>query len=257
MGGKYKLKNKIANIMKDLIKSEDVDGYLEPFCGAGSILTIMNKEYECTASDYHPDLIALWKSVQDKTFTPPTEMTEELYLEIKHSPSPSALKAFVGFGCSFGGKYFSGYADKYKNSKKENYLQEITNSINKKTHDFQGIRFDCCSYDKWDPHNMLIYCDPPYQTTKFPIKYRTSVKEYDIFDNEHFWDIMREWSKDNYVFISETSAPPDFVKVWSNPTHRSASQSDKTRYKNPSETFTEEILFVHSSFAKDVLNKNT
>jgi hypothetical protein len=58
---------------------------------------------------------------------------------------------------------------------------------------------------------------------------------------------MREWSKDNYVFISETTAPDDFVKIWSKSTHRSASQSDKTRYKNPSDSFTEECLFVHST----------
>ena len=59
---------------------------------------------------------------------------------------------------------------------------------------------------------MLIYCDPPYQTTKYdPIKYRTDTKYYDIFDNEKFWNIMRLWSKKNHVFISETTAPDDFV----------------------------------------------
>ena len=97
---------------------------------------------------------------------------------------------------------------------------------------------------------MLIYCDPPYQTTKYPIKYRTETSKYDDFDNVQFWKVMREWSIDNYVFISETTAPDDFVKVWSKSTHRSASQSDKTRYKNPSETFTEESLYVHKSNIK-------
>ena len=247
MGGKYMLKKDISGVMKDNIKPEDVDGYLEPFCGACSVLSIMNQDYDCTASDYHPDLIELWKAVQDDSLVIPIDMTEEVYNTIKELPSPSALKAFVGFGCSFGGKYFAGYADKYKNNKKEDYLKEVTNSIRKKKDKLKDIHFDCCSYDEWDPHKMLIYCDPPYQETKFPIRYRTDTKEYDIFDNKHFWDVMREWSKDNYVFISETSAPPDFEMIWSKSTHRSASQSEKTRYKNKSASFKEECLFIHKS----------
>jgi len=251
MGGKYFLAKDIVSIMNKYVSVNDVDGYLEPFCGAMSVLMKMNKTYKCIASDYHPDLIELWKAIQSNTFIPPTEMTEEIYHDIKQLPSPNALKAFVGFGCSFGGKYFAGYADKYKNGKNENYLQEITNSINKKKNKLSNIEFYSCSYDTWKPTNKLIYCDPPYQITKFPIKYRTDTVKYDIFDNKHFWDVMREWSKNNYVFISETSAPDDFIKVWSKPTHRSASQSDKTRYKNKSETFIEESLYVH----KDIYQK--
>lgn len=45
-------------------------------------------------------------------------------------------------------------------------------------------------------HNCCIYADPPYINTK----------RYDIskdFPYIHFWEIMRQASKDNYVFISE------------------------------------------------------
>jgi DNA adenine methylase len=247
MGGKYFLGKEISRIMKERVHPDEVDGYLEPFCGALSILTNMNDTYDCFASDYHPDLIELWKSVQNNTFVAPQTMTEDLYNEIKGYDSPNALKAFVGFGCSFGGKFFSGYADKYKNTKKENYLKEITNSIRKKKDKLHNIHFECCSYDEWSPSNMLIYCDPPYRETNFPIKYRTDTKHYDDFDNEHFWDVMREWSKDNQVFVSETSAPADFVPIWTKETHRSASQSCKTRYKNESGKFTNECLFIHES----------
>ena len=249
MGGKYFLSKDISNLMKSRVTTDMVDGYLEPFCGACSVLTKMNDTYYCHASDYHPDLIELWTQVQKNTFEPPSEMDEDMYETIKNMKSPSALKAFVGFGCSFGGKYFAGYADKYKNDKKENYLKEVTNSINKKKDKFTNIEFSCCSYDDWIPSRMLIYCDPPYQITKYPIKYRTGTKKYDEFDNKKFWDTMREWSKDNYVFISETTAPKDFVKIWSKSAHRSASLSSKTRNKNPSEKFTDDCLFVHESQA--------
>ena len=43
---------------------------------------------------------------------------------------------------------------------------------------------------------------------------------------------MRQWSKQNIVYISEVRAPDDFICVWSKEAHRSASQSNKTRYKN-------------------------
>ena len=63
---------------------------------------------------------------------------------------------------------------------------------------------------------------------------------------------MREWSKNNYVFISETTAPPDFIPIWQKNTHRSASQSEKTRYKNDSDAFKIEKVYVHNSLKFDV-----
>ena len=35
----------------------------------------MNIDYQCFASDYHPDLIELWKQVQNDNFTPPIVLT--------------------------------------------------------------------------------------------------------------------------------------------------------------------------------------
>lgn len=244
MGGKYFLSKQISNIIKSSVDPDDVKGYLEPFCGALSVLEKMTDTYECTASDYHPDLIALWKDVQNNSFKPPEYVDESLYHKSKEYKSPNSTKGFIGFGMSFGGKFYAGYADKYKNDKKENYLQEAINSINRKHPKIQNVDFHCKSYDEWNPKNMVIYCDPPYQNTKFPIKYRTDTKYYDIFDNDKFWNIMRHWSKNNYVFISETTAPDDFIPIWTKPSHRSASQSAKTRYKNDSDTYTIEKLYV-------------
>ena len=64
LGGKYFIGKDISDVMKKLVKKEDVNGYLEPFCGALSVLTHMNEEFDCIASDYHPDLIEMWKKVQ-------------------------------------------------------------------------------------------------------------------------------------------------------------------------------------------------
>jgi hypothetical protein len=33
-------------------------------------------------------------------------------------------------------------------------------------------------------------------------------------DYEHFWNWARKLSKNNYVFVSEQSAPDDFESIW-------------------------------------------
>ena len=246
LGGKNKIGKYIANVMKERIRPGEVDGYLEPFCGSLGVTQHMTSDYNVIASDTHSDLIALWKKVKADKFISPKNMTEARYLKIKNQKSPSALKAFVGFGCSFGGKYFSGYAQKYTNGKNENYLRAVTNSMKKIQPKITNVKFKCCDYKKWKPKNMLIYCDPPYKYSKFPVKYRTSTKRYDVFDSKVFWDTMRKWSKNNYVFISEQEAPEDFISVWNRSTYRSASQSKKTRFKSPDVTkYRTEHLFMY------------
>ena len=92
---------------------EDIKGLLIPFCGSLGVLKFLAPHFKTIrASDTHGDLIALWKAVQRGKFVPPKKMDEEEYKRIKELPSPNALKAFTGFGLSFGGKYFSGYAHK-------------------------------------------------------------------------------------------------------------------------------------------------
>jgi site-specific DNA-adenine methylase len=55
------------------------------------------------------------------------------------------------------------------------------------------------------PDNAVIYCDPPYKGT-------AEYKEGG-FDHDKFWDWVREKSKIHKVYISEYTAPDDFVKV--------------------------------------------
>jgi len=67
-GGKKMLGKHISGVMKKIVDSADVDGYLEPFCGGLGVLVRMTDTFNCTASDYHPDLIQLCKEVQEDKF---------------------------------------------------------------------------------------------------------------------------------------------------------------------------------------------
>ena len=78
----------------------------------------------------------------------------------------------------------------------------------------QNVSFINKDYKDLNPKNLMIYCNPPYAYSKYPTKYRRHVKKYDVFDNNAFWDIVRKWSKNNIVVVSELIAPDDFVEIW-------------------------------------------
>lgn len=212
---------------------EPHDGYMEPFCGSLGVLKRMNDLSTRTiiANDNHPDLIQMWKEVQAGTFVAPQSISEEEYMLAKELKSPSAMKSFVGFGMSFGGRFFGAYSQKYLGGKKEDFCGEMRNSLKRKAPAIQNVEFTNKDYRKLEPNNMLVYCDPPYKKTKFPIKYRRSTKDYDTFDNDEFWEVVRKWSQNNTVVVSETTAPSDFVMVWEKPRIRSASNSKNTKAK--------------------------
>lgn len=95
---------------------------------------------------------------------------------------------------------FGGYA---RNKTGRNYCLNAHNSILKQLNEIRDIKFDCKDYKELEFDGCLIYCDPPYKdTTKYPI-----IGE---FNTEEFWNVMRNWSKNNTVIISEYEAPYDF-----------------------------------------------
>ena len=148
------------------------------------------------------------------------------YNEIKELKSPNAMKAVAGFGMSFGGKYFGGYIQKYSGGSNRNFYREVTNSLEKIRIKIQipNINFYNKSYNEWDPKKMLIYCDPPYEKTT---GYSTGA-----FNSKNFWDLMEKWSKDNYVFISEESAPSGFVSIWSKKKKRTLDKKIESTQQN-------------------------
>jgi len=253
LGGKQRLGKKISPILHLLWDKTRFNGYLEPFCGSLGVfrhMTHLPGARTIAANDYHPDLIALWKEVQKDTFIPPPLVTEEQYNQAKLLESPNAMKAFIGFGMSFGGRFFGAFAPNYVGNKKEDFRKEMVNSLNRIAPQIRTskVKFTNSKYQSLRPKKKLIYCDPPYEYSKYPIKYRTHVKHYDEFDNDEFWDIMRKWSETNLVVISEMNAPPDFVEIWNANMYRSAAQSNKTRFKSETtQTHKIEKLFVHQS----------
>lgn len=206
MGSKNRLsKDLIPIITKDL---QPRQWYVEPFVGGCNMIDKINHKYRLGA-DSNKYLIALLKAIQNDQNLP-EYITKEEYQKVKDNKDnyPDWYVGFIGFICSFRGKWFAGYAGNglSKTGDTRNYQKQQINNIKKQAISIKGIKLECISYDALDiPANSIIYCDPPYQGTT---KYK------DHFDSDMFWDWCRTMSKNNKVYISEYNAPDDFKCVW-------------------------------------------
>jgi DNA adenine methylase len=104
-------KKTIARWVRDVVAAQRGDSgtYIEPFVGGGSVYAAVAPSFPRAGfGDLHPDLIALWAAVAEG-WLPPENISEDDYRTVRAGPV-CALRGFVGFGCSFGGKWFGGYA---------------------------------------------------------------------------------------------------------------------------------------------------
>jgi DNA adenine methylase len=200
LGSKYLIGKQIADY---ICEDTQYKMFFSPFCGACGVERHIDFEI-MFLNDISKDLIMFLQDLVNNNFTFPNNVSEECYKKLKTAES-SALRGFVGFFLSFGGKWFGGYAQKYQKGNR-NFLQEAKDSSEKLRKDLQNdIIFDCKSYDEFTPYAMTIYCDPPYEnTTNYGQK----------FDSNKFWNVMRIWSENNDVYISSYDAPTDFECVW-------------------------------------------
>ena len=195
-GGKARIGKQLASVVNQY--TEGVI-YAEPFCGMYSVGSRVQAARKL-ASDAQPDLILLLQDIQ-AGWAPPDCLSEERYQQLK-SEAPSALRGFAGFSCSFGGKFFGGYA---RNGQR-NYADVGRRSLLRLRPLIQDTLFAVRDY-KETPASQVTYCDPPYaKTTGYTVG---------EFDSDEFW----QWCRDRagMVLISEYVAPSDFDLVWSKP----------------------------------------
>jgi DNA adenine methylase len=197
-------KNKIAKHLLPIMLSERKPDqwWVEPFVGGANIIDKVTGNR--IGNDSHEYLVALLTALRDG-YIPPTNISREVYYTIKSEPHayPKELVGFVGFLCSFGGKWWGGYAF---NNIGCNYAEIGSRCLVRQAKNLDGVIFKSGSYLELElPESSLIYCDPPYANT---CKYR------DDFNYDVFWEWCRTQSKTGHtVFISEYSAPNDFICV--------------------------------------------
>lgn len=204
MGGKSLAAKYI--VPKILSVKGNLTEYCEPFLGGASICCrVANYFDSAQASDIHMDLMLMWQALQDG-WEPPEDVSEEEYIALKYS-EPSPLRGFVGFGCSFGGKWFGGYARDYRR-KYTTFASTAHNSVKRKIKGMTRVVLSCKDYREIVPNgNMLIYCDPPYTEL-------TQFNEFSEFNTAEFWEVVHAWSRAGaLVLVSECKDYPDYATV--------------------------------------------
>ena len=229
MGNKSRLAKYILPIVLDGRNPEQY--YVEPFCGSCGMMQYVDGNR--IASDSNKYLMAMHIAISDG-WIPPSFISESDYYAIKSNKEnyPMYLVGFVGFGCSYGGRWFEGYARGGQNSNgtNRNYCLESRNSLLVQSKSLANVSFFCATYESLNiPPKSIIYCDPPYQDTK---QYK------DKFDHVTFWDWARQMHGQGHsVFVSEYNAPADFTAVWEK-TVNSSLTKDTGAKQNTEKLFT-------------------
>lgn len=216
-GGKSRLGKKISSILKEHRKDGQV--YLEPFVGSAAVIEHMDGMR--IGNDYFHPLIALYHKLQGG-WQPFHELSKQEYDDYRYNtewtPENIHLKAYVGIGCSFGGKLWGGYA----RGENRNFCDELARGLLKQLPKIQEVMFTSIDYKRLNPSGMLIYCDAPYKDT-------TGYKETPEFDHDEYWTTLRKWAKNNTVFVSEYQAPDDNVEVvWTKEVKTTLTQKQNT-----------------------------
>lgn len=216
MGGKSRVAKGIAATMLEATSNRSV--YVEPFLGGGSVAVQMVPHFgQSYLSDAHHDLIILWQALQ-LGWEPPDSVSEEFYRQLRDA-GPSAIRGFVGYACSFGGKWFGGYA----RGVGRNYAGESRNLLLRKIPALTGARITHTDYRNVEiPDGAVVYLDPPYAGT-------TGYGAVGAFDTVMFWKWAETLSARASVFVSEYHAPDGWESAWSATPHVSLSRTDKTR----------------------------
>ena len=219
-------KNRIAKyLLPIMLENRNGRTWVEPFVGGANMIDKVDGER--IGADSNKYLIEFFKELQ-KGWLPPTHTTKEDYFFIKENKENDfKLTLWAGVCCSYGGKWFGGWINDYKenrrlkNGRLPNHQTESRNGVLKQLPKIQDVEFICSKYQDLDiPANSLIYCDPPYEGT-------TSYK--DSFNHLEFWEWCREKTREGHkVFISEYNAPSDFTCIKEVQTNTQLGNGSKT-----------------------------
>jgi len=184
-GGKHRTSKWIAEYLNSQL--EDGQPFVDLFCGSCNVISKIDTSRKRIANDKHTYLVEMWTAfINGKEF--PAKVTREDYSYIKSNKDDDpALTGFVGFGMSFGGKWFGGFTGEVSKNGQD-YLKCAVNSTKVKIKGLIGVDFFNREYYHVPiPHGSVVYCDIPYKGTTSYCK-----SEVGAFDHEAFYN----WAKD-------------------------------------------------------------
>jgi len=210
MGSKNRISGEIIPFIQEVLDSGEFE-YIEPFVGGANLIDKI-ENHSKIGSDINVFLINMWQRLQ-LGWSPRVDISKEEYSKYRdlsktkdHPNDMMAEIGFIGFICSYGGRFYDGgYANISGN---RNYQQEAYRNIMKQVPDILDVKFIFDDYRNLKFNSpSVIYCDIPYKGTK----------EYTEagFDHEYFYSWVKERVKEgHHVFISEFYMPDEFSEIW-------------------------------------------
>jgi site-specific DNA-adenine methylase len=203
-GSKKGVGEEVAAFIHSTMRQKVLGEFYDVTHGAGGV-TIHITARERHASDINADIIAFFKALVSRTYTP-EHITPARFKYLKANPVPggSAERAIAAFVYSWRAQNFSGYKRDRKN------LPALWERMKQSRSLFEGVSFACQSYEQCKPApGSVVYADPPYATRP------GGCNGWKQFDHTLFWQWVRELSvRGVFVFVSEVTAPSGFDCVW-------------------------------------------
>lgn len=228
MGAKTRYAKYIVPILQKCIDENNVDTYIKCFVGGANIIDKIQCKNRIgyDRSDTLIALLSLAAEDFDKVLKDGSrELWDKGKAYVKDGIMPENMTlADIGamefFASYSNGGFPRGYA---KNTATRNYFKEAYRNMEKQAPNLKGIDFKCQNYYDLKPtlRNAVIYLDPPYQGTK-----QYGYVNQEKMDYNKFWNWVRILSMNNYVFISEQSAPEDFEIIWEQEVKRTTNKEN-------------------------------
>jgi DNA adenine methylase len=206
LGGKNRTADQIAEHVSTIVRPTST--VYEPFCGGLSVSAALAPLVKRTGarlviSDVNAALIETYKATIERRWKPPLELTESEYSDLKAANDPcDPMTAFAAAGCSYGGKWWGGYA---RCARGYDYVVGAARSLERKCDILREYRVEVVCADFWSlaPRSRdTVYSDPPYADS-------VGYSETDNFDHEAFWARCSLWHRlDIGIRVSEYSEPP-------------------------------------------------
>ncbi len=205
LGGKTRIAKQLAAVINPIRGGRPV---WDAFCGGLSMSAALGGEVY--ASDGNLALISTYKAVATG-WDPPSVVTEDEYEAARALSDEDPHKAFVAIGCSFGGKWFGGYARAHDPADKRTTVGFAAGARKSLLRVCPGRNFFWIDFLRVTPRPWpsVLYLDPPYAGA-------TDYAGCPPFDHNLFYRRVVEWSKHTDVFVSEYSMPdlPNGRVMW-------------------------------------------
>lgn len=205
--GKGKYGKRIGSQINQYLKNHQNNMvYIEPFCGAlGVFKHIEHDKYEEILLNDRSIIVDLWDYCLHNQYDP--KITEENFNEtwktVKKQSKEDKDNAFFGYGCSWGGIYFSSPCSFREANQQLNTINKMTRLLQKYNDRimFNNIDYlDFINQIEFDANKEYVfYFDPPYNDTLW-------LKEWS-YKKEELMNVINQLRllPNVIIFISESS----------------------------------------------------